>query len=92
LISSEENEEIETEIKEIPKTIRIDYLESFIKITKTWIQILEGKTDITSLKNITITIPRKTKKKEKEKKKEKKTKKTGKKRKKSSKRKKKKSK
>ncbi len=33
----------EEEEKPAPKMIRIDYLEKFINMTKTWIQLVEGK-------------------------------------------------
>lgn len=36
-------EVVEEEEKPAPKMIRIDYLEKFINMTKTWIQLVEGK-------------------------------------------------
>ena len=38
-----EEEVVEEEEKPAPKMIRIDYLEKFINMTKTWIQLVEGK-------------------------------------------------
>ena len=38
-----EEEVVEEEEKLAPKMIRIDYLEKFINMTKTWIQLVEGK-------------------------------------------------
>lgn len=39
-----------------PKTIRLMYLERFIKITKLWSEILEGKADLDELRVIRTNI------------------------------------
>ena len=66
----------EEELKEEDiRAIRIDYLDKFIQITKTWIKILHGGGSVTELEGIRRSIrPLVTAKKEKREKKERKEK------------------